>query len=179
MKAAIESLVEQYEPEVRTVVRLRLGQALRPYLDSVDVMQSVHKSLMIGLQKGRFDISSPQKLVALAMTMVRRKVARHWRKMRRQQRIRQSDSAGSLPDLIASLSSPETDPAVSAQTQNEMEKLFDSLSQREQQVIELKLDGFTTAEIARELDLDADVLRVQLSRLRKRLRDKGVLGDLV
>ena len=60
-----------------------------------------------------------------------------------------------------------------------MEKLFDSLSQREQQVIELKLDGFTTAEIARELDLDADVLRVQLSRLRKRLRDKGVLGDLV
>ena len=95
--AAIESLVEQYEPEVRTVVRLRLGQALRPYLDSVDVMQSVHKSLMIGLQKGRFDISSPQKLVALAMTMVRRKVARHWRKMRRQQRIRQSDSAAACP----------------------------------------------------------------------------------
>ena len=176
---AMETLVTRYEPEVRMVARMRLGAALRPYLDSVDVVQSVHKSLMIGLQKERFDISSPQKLVALAMTMVRRKVARQWRKMRRQQRLDRTGSGVNLPELLASLSSTEHNPAAVAEQKNLIEQVFKKLSSKEQQVIELKLEGMSTAEAARELGLDADVLRVQLSRLRKRLREAGILSDLI
>ncbi len=176
---AMETLVKRYEPEVRIVARLRLGAVLRPYLDSVDIVQSVHKSLIIGLQNDRFDIASPQKLVALAMTIVRRKVARQWRKMRRQQRLQTTDSAENLPELLASLSSPLDDPAMAAEQKSEIERIFSKLSSVEQQVIELKLEGLSTAEAARELGLDADVLRVQLSRLRQRLRDAGILFDLL
>ena len=71
-EAAMHQLVTEYEHEVHTVARIRLGAALRPYVDSIDLVQSVHKSLMIGLQEGKFDISTPQNLIALALTIVRR-----------------------------------------------------------------------------------------------------------
>src|SRR5262249_33420196 len=113
---ALEELAQKYEPEVRIVARVLLGPALRPYLDSVDLVQSVHKSLMVGLRNDRFDISSPDKLVALALTLVRRKVARHWRHLQRQKRL--ESNAGdtrNLADLLTSLNRPENDPARAAQ----------------------------------------------------------------
>ena len=85
-QAALWELARHYEPEIRTVARLRLGPALRPYLDSIDLVQSVHRSLMRGLQDDKFELSRPEQLVALALTMVRRKAAHAWRKLRRQER---------------------------------------------------------------------------------------------
>jgi hypothetical protein len=47
---AMQRLIQQYEPELRIVARNRLGPALRPHLDTIDLVQSVHRSLMIGLR---------------------------------------------------------------------------------------------------------------------------------
>jgi RNA polymerase sigma factor (sigma-70 family) len=176
--AAVEQLVRSYESEVRLVARLRLGPALRPYLDSVDLVQSVHRSLMLGLQQDKFDISSPEKLVALASTMVRRKVARAWRRIKRQQRYETGDSNHPAQvDLLASFGSSQTDPQLQIQIRDQIEHVCRDLSDTERQLIELRLEGHNTAAAARILGLDPDVLRVQLSRLRRRLRDAGLLTD--
>ena len=53
--AALGELAQRYEPEVRMVARVLLGPALRPYLDSVDVVQSVHRSLMVGIRANKFE----------------------------------------------------------------------------------------------------------------------------
>src|SRR5262249_17822468 len=79
---AVAEIVQQYEDVLRRAARGLLGPLLRPHLDSLDLVQSVHRSLWIGLRYGKFDITSPEKLIALAMTMVRRKAARKWRKTR-------------------------------------------------------------------------------------------------
>src|SRR5213076_2468656 len=80
---ALSLLVQHYEREVRLVARVLLGPALRPYLDSVDLVQSVHRSLMVALRANKFELNSPENLVALAVTMIRRMAARHWRHLRR------------------------------------------------------------------------------------------------
>src|SRR5262245_25926969 len=79
--AARDELARPYEPKLRLVARVLLGPALRPYLDSVDLVQSVHKSLLVGLRDQKFAFNSPDDLLALAVTMVRRKVARQWRRL--------------------------------------------------------------------------------------------------
>src|SRR5262245_54674242 len=81
----LTELARKYEPEVRIVARVLLGPALRPYVDSLDLVQSVHRSLLLGLRDAKFQIVSPEQLVGLAVTMVRRKVARKWRQNRRQE----------------------------------------------------------------------------------------------
>ncbi len=175
---ALRGLAEQYEREVRIVARVQLGPALRPYLDSIDLVQSVHRSLLMGIRQNRFDISSPSHLIALALTLVRRKVARHWRRLQRQQRLSLGPAdRAALPDLLATLSTAEADPAQAAQLRDALRQLWDHIDDAEKRVMELRLQGFSTVEIARQLGLDADVLRVRLSRLRQRLRAKGVLAE--
>lgn len=177
-KQAVERLIERYEPEIRVVARVRLGPALRPYLDSVDLVQSVHRSLMIGLRHNRFNISTPEQLVGLAITMIRRKVASRWRHLRRQQRLSLADDdSRNLPQVLISLTSSSLDPGDDANLRDEVERLFQHLSETERQLIDLRLDGNTTAEAARKLKQDPDVLRVQLSRLRKRLKKIGLFSE--
>jgi hypothetical protein len=94
---ALTVLVQQYEREVRVTARVLLGPALRPHLDSLDLVQSVHRSLLVGLHGGRFEFNSPKDLVALALTMVRRKVARQWRHLQRQKRLESSSASQNLP----------------------------------------------------------------------------------
>jgi RNA polymerase sigma-70 factor (ECF subfamily) len=174
------ALVERYEPEVRMVARIRLGAVLRRHLDSVDLVQSVHKSLMLGLRAERYDISTPEQLIALALTIVRRKVSRQWRKLKRQQSLSGGGSESEdLPSLIASLSASDSDPAQIASIREVTAHVLSRLNETETRVIELRLEGYTTAEVARRLGIDADVLRVKLSRLRRQLRERGVMNELL
>jgi RNA polymerase sigma-70 factor (ECF subfamily) len=177
-QAALDRLTRQYEKELRLFARVQLGLALRPYLDTLDLVQSVHRSLMMGLRQNKFDVSRPQDLLALALTMVRRKVARHWRRMQRQKRLEAEPSGEpSAPRLLAELSCPQADPAAAAQFQDAVRHLWEHLDPTERRVMELRLEGCTTPEIADELGLDKNTLRVRLFRLRQRLQEAGVLTE--
>ena len=178
-QAATARLVEQYEPKVRVVARVLLGRALRPHLDSVDLVQSVHRSLMIALRTRDYDLSSPEQLVALAITMVRRKAARHWRRVQRQQRL--SGVAGdssNLPQMLASLSDSR-DPAEEAQFNDQLERLCENLNPAEQRMLEMRLQGYTSPEVARELGMHAVAVRVRWTRLRQRLQTNGIVADWI
>jgi len=163
---AMTRLARRYEPEVRIVARARLSHRLRPYLDSIDITQSVHRSLMTGLQAGKFDIASPEKLIGLAVTIVRRKIARHWRKLRRQKR----DSHFGTPDNPSP--GPVSGEAVTEQVDAEDQYRFlvGHLNASDRALINLRAAGHSTAEAARQLNVDPDIARVRLSRLRSKLR---------
>jgi RNA polymerase sigma-70 factor (ECF subfamily) len=175
---ALALLTERYEPQVRVVARVLLGPALRPYLDSMDLVQSVHRALLLGLQQEQFEFSSPEKLVHLALKMVRRKAAQHWRKLRRQERHDGGTApASDWPGLLTSLGSPEPDPARAAQSRDQVEHLLHSLSGEDRQLLELRLDGYRLTEIADRLHTQPGTLRMRLLRLRQYLRTRGLLTD--
>jgi RNA polymerase sigma-70 factor (ECF subfamily) len=175
---AAARLSQQYESKVRIVARVLLGPALRPYLDSIDMVQSVHRSLLMGLRHDKFDISSPEKLIALATTMVRRKVARQWRHLRRQQRLENGNQdSANLAHTLSSLSSTETDPARAAQFNEQVEHLCSRLDPVERRILELRSEGYSTAEIAEQLSLKAVTLRVRMTRLRERLLANGLVHE--
>jgi RNA polymerase sigma factor (sigma-70 family) len=176
-RAALAELARQYEPEVRIMARVLLGPALRPFLDSLDLVQSVHRSLMVGLRNEKFELASPDRLVVLAVAMVRRKIGRLWRHHQRQKRLAGGGPDSSLPDALNSLSTPDGDPARAVQVRDAIQHLCAHLDDGERQIMELRLQGHTTAEVARALGQDADVLRVRLSRLRQRLRSQGLLDE--
>jgi RNA polymerase sigma-70 factor (ECF subfamily) len=178
-RSAMDQLLQQYALQVALVARVRLGAALRPHLDSVDLVQSVHRSLLAGLRDDKFgEITTPEELLALALTMVQRKVARHWRHLRRQERLSGvGSSKGQLPSLLASLSDSGSDPAKSVEIRDQVQQLCSELDETERRMIELRMDGHSTAEVAGILGIAANVLRVRLSRLRQRLRTRGLLSE--
>ena len=159
------------------VARVLLGRALRPYLDSVDLVQSVHRSLMIALRTRDYDLENPEQLVALAITMVRRKTARHWRRMQRQKRMDGASDSQNLAVVMASLCDSREDPAEEAQFTDLIERLCDELDETERRMLDLRLQGYTSPEVAAELGMHAVAIRVRWTRLRKRLQERGVVAD--
>lgn len=177
--AALQKLVAEYEPKVRIVARVLLGPALRPYLDSADLAQSVHLSIVAGLRDNKFRVTSPDDLIGLAVTVLRRKAAKQWRHLQRQRRL-SGDGSRAKDDLsgtLAALSGGGTDPAAEAQFRDQLEHLCSHLDEAERRVIDLRLDGFTPAEIADQIGVSRVALRVRLTRLRQRLTAAGVVTD--
>ncbi len=174
---SLAALSRQYEPKLRIVARVLLGPALRPYLDSVDLVQSVHRSLLMGIRRQQFEIAGPENLIALALTMVRRKVARKWRRMQRQQRLDgRHEEVTDLTRLLTSLSGADN-PARAAELREQIDHVCLHLDATERRIFELRAEGFSTAEIACQVGLSGGALRVRMTRLRQRLRDAGLMEE--
>jgi RNA polymerase sigma-70 factor (ECF subfamily) len=178
---ALAALVRLYEPEIRRVAHYRLGPALRPYLETLDLVQSVHRSLLPRLRRQEFNLSTPENLIGLAVRMLVRKVSRHSRRVRRQQELleRRLDLGGA-GDFQVAFRLPEGDPARVALLRDLLRHVSSQLDDElDRRLLELRLEGHGTASAARELGLDPDSLRVRLHRLRQRLRQAGVFTDWI
>jgi RNA polymerase sigma-70 factor (ECF subfamily) len=177
---AAAELVQQYEGIIRRRARRLLGPALKVHLDSVDIAQSVNRTLLIGLRRAAFAVSTPEELTRLALTLVRRKVARHWRRRKREAECRQLTSGSAPAGLRASVRAGErhaaTDPL---QLDETVRQVLERLEGVDRKLVELRLEGHTTAEAARKLGVSPAFLRSRLSRLRKRLWDEGLPPEAI
>ena len=110
--------------------------------------------------------------------MVRRKVARQWRHLKRQKRLESAgDDTQNLSEVLVSLSSSSDDPARAAQFNDQVRELCRHLSELEHTILQMRLAGYDTAEIAAHVGLSGVALRVRLTRLRQRLQQAGVFDD--
>lgn len=174
---ALDALARQYEPKIRLVARVLLGPSLRPYLDSADLTQSVHKSILIGLRDEKFRVDGPEQLVGLALTVLRRKAARHWRHLQRQQRLSGAGGDEARARAVADPIGPAADPADEAQFRDQVRQLTAHLDEVERRILELRLEGHSSPEIAERTGLSAVNIRVRMTRLRQRLHAAGVTTD--
>jgi RNA polymerase sigma-70 factor (ECF subfamily) len=156
--AALSELLRRYERRVRLAARLLLRQPLRPYLDSLDLVQSVHRALLPGLRGGRYALADEDQLVALAVTVLRNKVHRAARRAR-----------PAAP--LAAAAEPSARDAAPADESRD--RVLAALDGPDRRIVELRLEDRSTAEIAADLGLTPAVVRARLSRLRARLRDAG------
>jgi RNA polymerase sigma factor (sigma-70 family) len=176
-REALGALLSEYEPALRRAARAYLGPALRPHADSLDLVQSVYKSLMVALWSNDYEFSRPEKLLALAKTILKRKVARLAEQVSRQQRPATAPGAdGSHPRRLRSLRSPEADPAEAAEFHSALEHVCRQLSERERHILGLLLQGHTRKEIAEALGEKPHAFRVYGGRVMQRLRASGALS---
>jgi RNA polymerase sigma-70 factor (ECF subfamily) len=175
--AAMDLLAQIYAGDLLIAARVHLGPALRPYLDSIDLVQSVHRSLLLGLRSNKHSIADPGALIALALTMVRRKIARQWRRHRRQSRLADEHSGVHPTDVLATISCRDPTPAAAAEVRDAIARLWRELDEDDRQLLELRLAGLSPAEAAEKLGKSPGALRVRLHRLRQRLADEQILSE--
>jgi RNA polymerase sigma-70 factor (ECF subfamily) len=177
---AAAELVAKFESIIRRRARRLLGPALRIHLDSVDIAQSVNRTLLIGLRRASFAISTPEELTKLALTLVRRKVARHWRKRKREAQCRMlNDATGPADRQVAARTSQVRGVADPLETAETVRQVLDRLEGLDRQLVELRLEGYTTVEAAGKLGVSPAFLRNRLSRLRKRLWEQGLPPEAI
>jgi RNA polymerase sigma factor (sigma-70 family) len=174
--AAVE-LVRRYEPALRMEIRLRLSDPrLRRLLEPADLCQSVLKSFFVRATSGQYELDSPEKLLALLLTMARNKVAQQARRHQAQRRDRRREV--SLDEDVPAFASAEPSPSRIAIGRELLETFRGRLTDQERRLADLRSQGCEWVEIARELGGTPQALRKRLSRAVDRVaRELGIDGD--
>lgn len=165
---AMAELMQQYEGALLRTARALIGRNLQSSLDSVDLVQSVQMTLWLGLRTGKFSLPTPNQWLGLAKVLLKRKVARHCRSIQPQAQTLDIALMDTLPDTAISPPPAENDPSRLAEFDDLVENFLRRLDGLDRELMKLRFEGHSTAEVARRLHLDAGVLRVRLGRLRTR-----------
>jgi RNA polymerase sigma-70 factor (ECF subfamily) len=172
---AATEMVRRYEATIRMAIRVRLDQSeLRRLLDSMDICQSVLANFFVRAASGQFELDTPEQLVKLLVTMARNKLVNHanqQRAARRDHRRRE----GNLGDMAVADSSPS--PSQVATYRELLQAVRSRLNADERQLADFRSQGHSWAEIAAELDKNADALRFQLNRALDRVARDLRLDD--
>jgi hypothetical protein len=160
----LESLHKRLEEKLRRAAHRRLGNVLRPYVDSMDIVQSAQKSLLVCLREGKYDIPDEEKLTALAMRILQRKVARKWRKARQDLKLRNGIAREEKACTEASGGE-----AHAVENEELVHHLKKYMNQTEKELVDLLLQGHTITSAAELRGLKPAYARVLIGRMRTRL----------
>lgn len=162
---AAAELVQQFEPDIRLEVRVRLrvqDGRVRRMLDSMDITQSVLASFFAGVAVGQFAPQHPQQLLGLLVTMARNKLLTQVRNQRRQRRdVRRRESFDAAVHDVAAGGESPSQIVASRELLGECRK---RLSVEERQLADRRGDGQPWTAIATEFGGTAEGRRKQLQR---------------
>ena len=167
---AATELVRRYEPELRRYVRVRLTDPrLRRFVDSVDICQSILGRFFVGFFAGKYELQSPEQFLALLLRMARNEVCGQIRKQRARRRGGRDAQASALHSVEA-LADSKMSPSEQASNAEWVEKVLQDLSSHERFLAERRMAGFGWAELAAELQTNAEVLRKRFTRVLQLVR---------
>lgn len=164
-------LVRRYEPAIRRAVRLRLIDArLRGLLDSMDVCQSVMGSFFVRAALGQFDLTTPDDLVKLLVTMARNKLADQARRQATERRGKGLTRAGDAARIDVAGDDPTASRIVSAREL--LTVAMARLSPEERRIAEQRADGRPWADLANEAGTTPEALRKKHARALERVAEQ-------
>ena len=175
---AARQLVSEYEPVIRSLVRVwlrRQDSRLRRIFDSMDVCQSVLASFFARAAAGQFDFDQPEQLTAILVQMARHKLTSEVRKQTARRRdVRRIDS-DSLSTADAATGQPA--PLVSLAGRELLDEVRRRLSDEERRIADRRGEGHDWAAIAKEIGGTPDGRRMQLARALDRISDQLGLDE--
>ncbi|MEX0715571.1 MAG: sigma-70 family RNA polymerase sigma factor [Planctomycetaceae bacterium] len=183
-EAAAEEVFGRYLERLTRLARSRLSNRLRARIDPEDVVLSAYRSFFIRARDGRFDLSDGgdlwRLLAAITLHKLRRQAARHSAEKRAVGREVPFDAELIDPAMRADDAAVEESAALA----DELEAFLRELPEFDRRVIELRLQGATTSEIARDTGRSERTVRRALAAMRGRLesrleRDGGGRGIAV
>jgi RNA polymerase sigma-70 factor (ECF subfamily) len=163
---AAEKIFRDFEPYLRSLVRRRLTRPLRSKFDSMDVVQCVWSDLVEGFRAGRWEFKDRDHLRAFLARVTYRHFVNQCRRndaaLRREEPLHSDDS-------LADHASVQPRPSEVAQAGELWDRLGKLCPPAHREILELKRQGLTAAEIASRVGLHEGSVRRILYDLAKRL----------
>lgn len=169
---AIAELVSRYTPELLGLIAARMNQRLQQRVAPEDILQDVLLSFCNRQRRGDYTLANRDEFLDLIVTISLNKVcsaARREQRLRRDARREQSFDAPTHAGLspIDPADPRVAQPDVVAEVAEEIERLLAGLPPECREVALLRLEGYTTAEIARKLDRTPRTVERRLGRVRE------------
>ncbi|MER3415220.1 MAG: hypothetical protein C4297_03280 [Gemmataceae bacterium] len=174
-EAAATELFQRYASRLIALARSRLDQKLSRRVDPEDIVQSVFRTFFKRAREGRFVLHSERDvfhlLVRITVFKTLRQVAFH-RAHKRQAAL--EAGPGAEDDPLCQLLSREPTPESVNCFLEEMQWLLEQLSPQEQEILALRIQGYTSSEIAERLGTYDRKVRRVMERIRGLAEKRGI-----
>jgi RNA polymerase sigma-70 factor (ECF subfamily) len=162
-ESAARELFDRYCEILLTLARRRIGQRMNSRVDPEDVVQSVFRTFFTRTRNDQFTFERENDLSKLLSRLTVHKVLRQIAFHRAAKRNPELE-AGHGPDadeLLQQLAGAEPTPEVQIALLDEYERFIRQLPEFDRKVLEMRLQGHSTTEIAAELkSYDRKIRRV-------------------
>ena len=164
--SAAEELDRRYRQRLCSLVEREINKQFASREDPEDAVQSAFRSFYRGVDEDRFWIDDSGSLWSLLATITRRKILKHAEIHNTKKRSLSQEVH--VPD--DGLASRDPSPEEVAQATDTLSQLIEGQEQFECDIVRLRLQGCSKAEIALELDCKEGLVRSRLDKIRERLR---------
>jgi RNA polymerase sigma-70 factor (ECF subfamily) len=165
-KAAAE-LYYRYLEKLVGFAQRRLSTKLRARVDAEDVVQSVFRSFFIRAKQGKFSFKDDDDIWKLLVQITIHKTLKHVAHHRRAKRDAGAEVSGAdgREGLVSYLSREPT-PEQAAIFVDSLEFFLRELRPADRKILEMRLEGFEQAEIAKRLGVSDRTIRRLMERIR-------------
>lgn len=175
---AVRDFLERFEREVRVMVRARLPKRLRPRYDSGDFVQAVWQSFFTGPTDRAPAFENIAHFRGFLAGVVRNKVQEEHRRLTR---TAKHNLAREEPLYVArgdrevprEVASPDPSPSQYVQADDRLVQLTTGFGPREIEVLKLRRQGLTYAEVAGRTGMHERTVRRIIELFRSRLEGRA------
>lgn len=164
-ESAVSDFWMKYEQRLRRLAERNLSERLQRRVDADDVVQSVFRTFLRRAGEGEFQLQDRETLISLLTTVTLNKIRQKVRHFAAQKRGGGKDH---YFEMLVDLGGSEPTPDETAALQ-EIEELIRGFDERQQQVVDLKLQNHTNEDIARRLQCSERTVRRLLSTVQQQL----------
>jgi RNA polymerase sigma-70 factor (ECF subfamily) len=162
-QGAARQIVDRYIDRLLVLARRRISQRLASRVDAEDIVQSVFRTFFVRLKDGRFVFEEEDDLckllVRITLHKTLRQVAFH-KAAKRDPNQETNQSEHHREQLLSVLDREPTSEATVAFL-DQLEHFFGQLKDQERSILEMRLQGYTNDDIAKELGIyDRKIRRV-------------------
>jgi RNA polymerase sigma-70 factor (ECF subfamily) len=173
---AARQLFDDYLERLLPVASRRIGQRLKSRVDPEDVIQSVFRTFFSRLTDGQFSIHDQNDLFRLLMRITVHKTLRqvaHHKAAKRDPNHEVAQTADSQEQLFQLLAAEPT-PDTALLYLDELEQFLSGFQKDDRQILELLMQGYSTTEIAKQLNTYDRKIRRVLERIRNIASHEGL-----
>ena len=153
-EAAAVEIVERYTAALVAVARREINPQLARRVDPEDVVQSAYRSFFVRMGRGEYELGNGKELWKLLVTITLNKVRKQGKFHHAQKRNVSKDESAQVSGRgvpLADLArSAEPNPEDAAILIDEVAALLASLRPEDRAIIELRLQGYNSVEIAKQ-----------------------------
>ena len=170
--------VEIFDRYVRRLIELarqRISPQLARRIDPDDVVQSAYRSFFVHAWDGDFVLQRAgdlwRLLAGITLNKLHGQIERHTAQRRTVAREQEAVGGGDR-----NLAAAEPSPAEAAGLAEQLQRIMQQLNAVERQVLEMRLQGSTIAEIADSIDRSQRTVRRLLDKLRRQMEQRLLGG---
>lgn len=177
-EAAISAILGRFEPEVRTMVRVRLPRSMRNQFDSMDFVQAVWTSVLAGVFGGKAEdvgrFADAHHFRGYLAGVARNKVFEEHRRLTRTRKydlareerlyVRRGDRE--IPREVAARDASASE---NLQERDRLDQLTRGLSTQETRIVQLRREGLTFEEIADRVGVGERSVRRVIKQILERM----------